>query len=158
MTAVQEAFERNAMRHDAQERVKACRASDKPAERRVATVQAALAALNWACALIHENNAQWYIDPVTGEPIDRNVPEMIALQHSELSEMLEGVRKGGMDKHLPHRTVEEVECADVLIRLFDYAAFRKLDLEGAIAEKLLYNVHRQDHTLEARTAPGGKRF
>ena len=42
---------------------------------------------------------------------------MIALIHSELSEMLQAERIGEMDKHLPHRLAAEVECADALMRL-----------------------------------------
>ena len=38
----------------------------------------------------------------------RNKAEMIALMHSELSEMLEGVRKPGPDSHYPDFTSEAV--------------------------------------------------
>lgn len=127
-------------------------------ERRVNTVAAAIAGLNYAAVLVHENNQAFYRDLKTDLPIDRNVPELICLMHSELSEALEGVRKGGKDKHLPWRSVEEVEMADLFIRALDYCAFRKLDIEGAIKEKMLYNVHRSDHTREARMADGGKKF
>jgi NTP pyrophosphatase (non-canonical NTP hydrolase) len=126
--------------------------------RRVSMIGVHLLGLNHSAELIHLNNAHFYRDLATGAPIERNPAEMIALQHSELSEMLEGVRKGGQDKHLPHRSVEEVELADLFIRALDYAAFRKLDLEGAIKDKLAYNVTRQDHTREARLAAGGKKF
>lgn len=37
------------------------------------------------------------------------------------AEAMEGERKGLMDDHLPHRPMAEVELADALIRLFDYA-------------------------------------
>jgi hypothetical protein len=126
--------------------------------RRVRSVVACLAGLDHAAALIHQNNEHFYRDLTTDLPIQRNVPEMISLMHSELSEMLEGVRKGGQDKHIPARGVEEVEMADLFIRALDYCAFRKLDIEGAIKDKLLYNVSRQDHTREARLAEGGKKF
>ena len=82
----------------------------------------------------------------------------IALIHSECSEMLEGLRKGLPDDHLPNRSMEEVEAADILIRLFDYAGARNLDLSGAVAEKLIYNAQRADHKPEARAAEGGKKF
>ena len=107
---------------------------------------------------IHHLNARWWQDIETGEPIARNDGEMIALMHSELSEALEGVRKGLQDDHLPHRPSVEVEMADTVIRIFDYCAGRKLDLGGAIMEKLQYNWHRQDHTIEARREAGGKKF
>jgi NTP pyrophosphatase (non-canonical NTP hydrolase) len=82
----------------------------------------------------------------------------IALIHSEVSEALEGVRKGRQDEHLPHRTSEEVELADAIIRIMDYAGARGLDIGGAIEEKMAYNAKREDHKVEARTAIGGKAF
>jgi len=80
----------------------------------------------------------------------------IALIHSEVSEMLEGLRKNCMDDHLPLRRMEEVEGADVLIRLFDYMGRRRMDVAGATYEKMEYNSHRLDHTIEARNSEGGK--
>jgi NTP pyrophosphatase (non-canonical NTP hydrolase) len=66
----------------------------------------------------------------------------IALIHSELSEMVEGVRKDSMDDKLPHRKMEEVELADTLIRIEDYAGAYDLDLGGARDEKEAYNFTR----------------
>ena len=82
----------------------------------------------------------------------------IALIHSEVSEMLEGLRKGLPDSHLPERSAEEVEAADIAIRLFDYCGARGIDLAGAIIAKVLYNAKRADHKPEARAAEGGKKF
>jgi hypothetical protein len=113
--------------------------------------------LNNFAAKIHAANAHFYRDLTTGEPIG-NVGEKNALIHSEVSEMLEGARKGCKDDHLPHRSMEEVEAADVLIRLLDYCAWRGLDLGGATAEKLEYNRNRADHKDDARRAAGGKKF
>jgi len=107
---------------------------------------------------IHELNDKWWRDINTGERIERNKGELIALIHSELSEALEGVRKDVQDEKLPHRKAEEVELADALIRIFDYAGAYHLDLAGAVAEKLAYNATRRDHTHEARRAAGGKKF
>lgn len=114
--------------------------------------------LNSVAAEIHTANSRFYQDIHTGEPIQRNPGEMLALIHSEVSEMLEGVRKGLPDSHLPDRSTEEVEAADVLIRLLDYCCFRNLDLGGATLAKLAYNATRADHSLETRRAAGGKKF
>lgn len=103
-------------------------------------------------------NNKWWVDPKTGKPLERNPGELIALVHSELSEVLEGVRKDKMDDHLPHRKSEEVEMADVLIRIFDYAAGRGLDIHGAFVEKMAYNATRADHKLKNRVKRGGKKF
>lgn len=82
----------------------------------------------------------------------------ISLIHSEVSEMLEGLRRGTNDDHLPHRTTEEVEAADIAIRLFDYCGARRIDLETIIDEKLAYNAERADHKMTNRQKSGGKRF
>jgi len=107
---------------------------------------------------VHCANFKWWHDIDNGEPITRNKGELIALLHSELSEMLEGVRKDTMDDHLPHRKTEEVEAADVLIRLLDYCGGMGLDLEGAFYEKMDYNRTRADHSNEERRKAHGKKF
>lgn len=84
------------------------------------------------------------------------IPTKLCLVHSEISEGLEGFRKGLMDDHLPHRPMLEVELADAVIRILDTAGALGYDLGGAIAEKLAYNAQRLDHKREARNAPGGK--
>lgn len=93
-----------------------------------------------------------------GEPPKRNVGELLCLVHSEISEAMEGARKGLMDDKLPHRPMLEVELADAVIRCFDMAGGLGLDLAGAIAEKLAYNASRADHKIENRKAEGGKKF
>jgi hypothetical protein len=114
--------------------------------------------INSLVAEVHNNNKKWWINIHTGEPLDRNVGELLCLIHSELSEAMEGHRKGLMDDHLPHRSMEEVEIADAFIRLLDYAGGRKLDLGGAYVEKMKYNQSRKDHQVEARLAQGGKAY
>jgi NTP pyrophosphatase (non-canonical NTP hydrolase) len=86
------------------------------------------------------------------------VAEKLALIHSEISEAMEGHRKGLTDVHLPLRKSIEVELADAVIRIADLAGALGLDLGGAIAEKMAYNAQRPDHTAEARAAAGGKAY
>jgi len=96
--------------------------------------------------------------PLTREEIERMVPEKLMLTVSEISEAMEGHRKGKADDHLPHRSSLEVELADAVIRIADLAGALGLDLGGAIIEKLAYNQQRADHTPEARAAAGGKAY
>ena len=77
---------------------------------------------------------------------------------SELSEAMEGDRKGIKDDKLPHRDMREVELADAVIRILDLAGGLGLDIGGAIAEKLQYNGTRADHQVKNRRAIGGKKF
>ena len=100
----------------------------------------------------------WWTDLKTGNPLERNKGEMLCLIHSEISEAMEGARKGIMDDHLPNRRMEEVELADALIRIFDYAGGHGLDIGGALIEKLQYNISRADHQVENRVKDGGKDF
>lgn len=84
--------------------------------------------------------------------------EKLCLVHSEVSEAMEGHRKGLPDDKLPHRDMAEVELADAVIRIFDLAGAMGYDLGAAIAEKLVFNATRRDHSLESRNAPGGKSY
>ena len=67
---------------------------------------------------------------------------MIALMHSELSELLEGLRK---PKHIPDEnalTNEEEEVADLIIRALHYAGKYDLRIGEAIYRKMQINQGR----------------
>jgi len=104
--------------------------------------------------------AGWWHDLNTGEDMrgKRNIGELLCLVHSEISEAMEGHRKGLMDDKLAHRNMFEVELADAVIRIFDLAGGCGLDLGGAIAEKLEYNASRSDHKPENRRSENGKLY
>jgi len=105
----------------------------------------------------HSDNAQWWYD-AAGNRLARNKGELLCLIHSEISECMEGERKDLPDDKLPHRRMAEVELADTLIRIFDYAGAHGYDLEGAYQEKRAYNKKRADHRHEARQAAQGKKW
>ena len=108
--------------------------------------------------MCHEDSLKWWQDPATKLRIHRNDGELIALMHSELSEALEGVRKNLNDDKLEHRPMVEVELADTIIRILDYAGAYQYDIGGALMEKRRYNAVRKDHTHEERLKENGKKF
>lgn len=127
---------------------------------RSATTSAVLGLIDMQ-ALCHALAANWWVDLATGRrmTIDQvNIPEKLMLIVSEVAEGMEGHRGNLMDNHLPHRKMLEVELADAMIRIFDLAGFLQMDLAGAVAEKLAYNMQRADHKIENRKAEGGKAF
>lgn len=105
----------------------------------------------------HMDNIRWWYTS-DGDYITRNRGELLMLIVSEIAEAMEGERKSLMDDKLPHRRMAEVELADALIRIFDYAGAYGYDLEGAYQEKSAYNAQRADHKYEVRQAEGGKKF
>lgn len=70
---------------------------------------------------IYKENYKWWYDK-DGNKLKRNRGELLMLVVSEVSEGLEGLRKSLNDDHLPHRKMIEVELADTLIRILDFAA------------------------------------
>lgn len=75
----------------------------------------------------------------------------IALMHGELSEAHEAIRKDLNDDKLTHRKGVEVELADVIIRIMNFATETGLDVAGALVEKARYNQGRE-------FMHGGKKF
>jgi len=133
------------------------------------SLENATQALNALSEMIHARNVEagWWTDINTGQDLRgkdelgrdrRNVPELLCLVHSEVSEAMEGYRKNLMDDKLTSRTMFEVELADVFIRIFDIAGAHNLDLGGAVLEKLNFNKIRPDHALENRLKSDGKKF
>ena len=112
--------------------------------------------INELSRTIHDQNKDvgWWDNRDVTDPMV--VAGLIALMHSELSEALEGVRKDLMDDHLPHRKMVEVEFADTIIRILDVSGALRLDIGGAITEKLEYNRTRIDHQRESRGQKNGK--
>lgn len=100
----------------------------------------------------------WWTDLETGKRKDRNRGELLMLIVSEVSEAMEGERKNLMDDKLPTRKMAEVELADAVIRICDYAGGCDYDLAGAIRDKLEYNKQREDHKIENRVKADGKKF
>ena len=105
----------------------------------------------------HVANAKWW-HREDGTRIERNKGELLMLMVSEIAEAMEGERKSLPDDKLPHRSMAEVELADALIRIFDYAAAFGYDLHGAYVEKMAFNAQREDHMHEARALAGGKKW
>lgn len=114
--------------------------------------------LNRLATECHAANQHWWHHPATGERLQRNKGELLMLIVSEVAEAMEGERKNLMDDKLPHRKMAEVELADALIRIFDYAGAYGYDLDGAVAEKRAFNAIRPDHKAEARLAADGKKW
>ena len=114
--------------------------------------------LNDYAAEVHKANQKWWHDINTGEYLHRNIGELLMLCVSELSEAMEGYRKSLKDDKLPQYNMFDVELVDCLIRIFDIAGQRGIDLEQIYKDKQAYNAIRKDHTKEHRLSINGKKF
>jgi NTP pyrophosphatase (non-canonical NTP hydrolase) len=74
---------------------------------------------------------------------ERNNGELIALIHSELSEVLEAYRHDNPPSdHISEFSSVEEELADVIIRIMDFAQARDLRVSEAILSKMKFNSTR----------------
>lgn len=99
---------------------------------------------NELAAECHANNAKWWHDLVTGEPLVRDPDELLMLILSELAEAMEAERKDLKDDKLPHRPGAEVELVDAVIRLADFA--------GGLG----YNIGGDDELINRTPLPQNK--
>lgn len=73
----------------------------------------------------------------------RNDGEIIALIHSECSELLEAIREGNpQSDHIPMHSLAAEECADIIIRILDYAFTRGWNIDSALVAKMEFNTQR----------------
>lgn len=93
-----------------------------------------------AFAMLQQSIHAW--NDVQGFWASDNTGEKLILMVPEIAEAMEGDRKNLMDDKVPKRTMLEVELADILIRIFGFAGRHKLDLAGALFEKMLVNLDR----------------
>lgn len=100
-------------------------------------IRAAITQLAAECNEVAREHGFW---PEEG----RNDGELIALIHSEASELLEAVRHSNPPSdHLPAPfSLAEEECADIVIRVLDMAHARRWNVGAAILAKIEFNRER----------------
>jgi hypothetical protein len=83
---------------------------------------------NQMASIIFEQNKAvgWWDDP------DRCKLTILQLVNTEIAEATEGERKNLMDDKLPHRRMGEVELADALIRILDFAGRYNIKFENVL--------------------------
>lgn len=76
---------------------------------------------------------------------DREIPELLCLIHSEISEALEAYRIRGIERWVKNNKPEgvAVELADAIIRILDLAEYFGFDMEEEILEKHKFNNTRK---------------
>jgi len=114
--------------------------------------------LNTIASDVHKRNEKWWQSLTTGEPIERNIGELLMLSVSELAEAMEGHRKNLMDDKLSHRKMFDVEIVDTFIRLFDIAGAMIPEFGAIFEEKMEFNRLRDDHKHENRLKDHGKKY
>ena len=78
---------------------------------------------------------------------ETSTPERLALIHSEVSEALEAFRRQGAAGYTDSLGKPEglgSELADIIIRTVELAHIWEIDLDQDVAEKMMYNAHRND--------------
>jgi hypothetical protein len=111
--------------------------------------------------LIYSLNDHWWNNQIGDNGLPSNellFPTKVMLIVTELNEAIEAHRTDMLDDKLHDRHGMEVELADAVIRIFDLCGAYKLDLGGAVYDKLLYNTERNDHTEEERAKAHGKKY
>jgi hypothetical protein len=121
-------------------------------------------ALDTLSRIIHARNirAGWWKFDENGNKIERNMGELLCLVHSEISEAMEGDRKGLQDDKLPQYPMLIVELIDALVREFDILGNEcekaGLSVADVFMAKIDYNATRADHKPENRALEGGKKY